>query len=54
LVIVDDPTLTPVTPEKVTKSPATAPLDVAVTSTYVVPDVNEKLAAIVVDRGVIS
>jgi hypothetical protein len=47
-------TLTPVTPEKVTKSPAIAPLDVARTFTIVVPDVNENTAGIVVDSGVIS
>ena len=47
-------TLTPDTPENVTKSPATAPFDVAVTSTIVVPEVKEKTAGIVVDKGVMS
>ena len=45
-------TLTPVTPENVTKSPAIAPLDVARTFTMVVADVNVNTAGIVVDRGV--
>jgi hypothetical protein len=47
-------TLTPVTPENVTKSPTEAPLEVAVTSTIVVPEVKENTAGIVVDKGVIS
>jgi hypothetical protein len=47
-------TLTPVTPENVTKSPSTAPLDVARTFTMVVPDVNVNTAGIVVDKGVMS
>jgi hypothetical protein len=54
LVIVVVPTLTPVTPENVTKSPSTAPLEVEVTSTIVVPEVNENTTACVVDIGVMS
>jgi hypothetical protein len=47
-------TLTPDTPENVTKSPATAPLEVARTFTMVVDDVNVNTAGMVVDKGVTS